>query len=92
MTNRWWLYQQERFPIFCHGLLIAAVCFGALVYSLRIRGHFELPDVSALGVAFVSTFVFFLQLRIAMSSKTMMMISLTGRIVRCNAVWCVFRN
>ena len=65
MTNRWWLYQQERFPIFCHGLLIAAVCFGALVYSLRIRGHFELPDVSALGVAFVSTFVFFLQLRIA---------------------------
>ncbi|MGD8492446.1 MAG: UbiA family prenyltransferase [Desulfobacterales bacterium] len=65
MANRWWLYQKERFPIFRHGLLIAAVCFGALIYSLRIRGHFEFPDVSALGTAFVTTFLFFLQLRIA---------------------------
>lgn len=65
MANRWWLYQNERFPIFRHGFLIAAVCFGALVCSLRIRGHFEFPDVSALGIAFVSTFFFFLQLRIA---------------------------
>ena len=65
MANRWWLYQHERFPIFRHGYLIAAVCFGALVYSLRTRSHFELPDGYTLMIAFVSTFVFFLQLRIA---------------------------
>lgn len=65
MANRWWTYQQERFPIFRHGFLIATVCFGALVYSLRARSNFELPDVYMLLVAFVSTFVFFLQLRIA---------------------------
>lgn len=65
MTNRWWLYQNERFPLLRHGFLIAAVCFGALVYSLRSRSHFEFPDISALLVAFVCTFVFFLQLRIA---------------------------
>jgi 4-hydroxybenzoate polyprenyltransferase len=65
MANRWWLYQQERFPIFRHGFLIATVGFGALVYSLRAQGHFEFPDVYALLVAFVSAFVFFLQLRIA---------------------------
>ena len=65
MANRWWLYQNERFPIFRHGLLIAAICFGALVYSLRTRSHFEFPDASAFAVAFVSTFIFFLQLRIA---------------------------
>ncbi len=65
MASRWWLYQHERFPIFRHGFLIAAVCFGAFVYSLRIRGHFGFPEVSALLLAFVSTFIFFLQLRIA---------------------------
>jgi 4-hydroxybenzoate polyprenyltransferase len=65
MANRWWLYQHERFPIFRHGFLIAAVCFGAVVYSLRARSNFEFPDGYALLAAFVSTFVFFLQLRIA---------------------------
>ena len=44
MANRWWTYQHERFPIFGHGFLITAVCFGAIVYSLRARSHFEFPD------------------------------------------------
>ena len=65
MANRWWLYQNERFPILRHGLSIAAVCFGAMVYSLRSRSHFAFPEVSALLVAFVGTFILFLQLRIA---------------------------
>ena len=65
MANRWWTYQHERFPIFGHGFLITAVCFGAIVYSLRARSHFEFPDGYTLLVAFVSTLVFFLQLRIA---------------------------
>jgi hypothetical protein len=65
MANRWWLYQRERFPIFQHGFLIAAVSFAALVFSLRARSNFELPDVDTLLVALVSTVIFFLQLRIA---------------------------
>ena len=65
MTSRWWVYQSERFPIFRHGFLMATVCFGALVYSLRARGNYEFPDVDTLLIAFVSTFIFFLQLRIA---------------------------
>ena len=65
MENRWWIYQNERFPIFRHGFLMAAVCFGALIYSLRARSNFEFPDVYTLLIAFVSIFIFFLQLRIA---------------------------
>ncbi len=65
MENRWWIYQSERFPIFRHGFLMAAVCFGALIYSLRARSNFEFPDVYTLLIAFVSIFIFFLQLRIA---------------------------
>jgi hypothetical protein len=65
VSNRWWVYQRERFPIFRHGLLIAAVCFGALVFSLP---NGERPGPAALGrfaVAFATVFLFFLQLRIA---------------------------
>jgi len=65
VTNRWWVYQRERFPIFRHGLLIAAVCFGALVFSLP---NGERPGPAALArfaVAFATVFLFFLQLRVA---------------------------
>ena len=65
ISNRWWVYQRERFPIFKHGLLIGGVCFGALVFSLP---NVEMPGPSVLArfaVAFVTVFLFFLQLRIA---------------------------
>ena len=65
VSNRWWVYQRERFPIFKHGLLIAAVCFGALVFSLP---NGERPGPAALArfaVAFATVFLFFLQLRVA---------------------------
>ena len=64
-TNRWWVYQRERFPIFKHGLLIAAVCFGVLAFSMP-AGEVPGPSILIRYVsAFATVFLFFLQLRIA---------------------------
>jgi len=30
MPNRWWIYQEERFPIFGHGPLILAFSLSAM--------------------------------------------------------------
>ncbi len=64
-SNRWWVYQRERFPIFKHGLLIAAVCFGTLAFSMP-TGEWPGPAVAVLyACAFATAFLFFVQLRIA---------------------------
>jgi len=65
MRNRWWTYQRERFPVLGHGLLIAAFSFSAVAFSSMLRGQFYVPPWQALVVAFISCFLFFLQLRIA---------------------------
>lgn len=62
-TNRWWIYQQERFPILTNGLLIAAFSFSTVSYSALLRGF--LPSIGSVLVANVCTFLFFLQMRIA---------------------------
>ncbi len=68
MPNRWWVYQRERFPVFAHGVIIAAFSSSAICYSVLLRSepdHLESPQVLSLLVAFVTAFFFFLQLRIA---------------------------
>ncbi len=65
MANRWWIYQRERFPLLAHGPLIAAFSFSAVGYSALLRGRAGLPGAGTILVAFVSVFLFFLQLRIA---------------------------
>jgi 4-hydroxybenzoate polyprenyltransferase len=65
MANRWWIYQRERFPVAAHGPLIAAFSFSAISYSALVRHADGVPRVRPLVVAFVSAFLFFLQLRIA---------------------------
>ena len=65
MTNRWWIYQSERFPLATHGLLIAVFSFCALTFSSLLRGQAVLPQVAGFLVAFLSALLFFLQLRIA---------------------------
>src|SRR5271154_472032 len=65
MVNRWWIYQRERFPIFAHSPLIAAFSLSAVSYSALIRGMHQLPGWRSCLVAFASSFLFFLQLRIA---------------------------
>ncbi|NBC11209.1 MAG: hypothetical protein GVY24_05655 [Planctomycetes bacterium] len=65
MHNKWWTYQRERFPVLAHGLLIGAFSFSAVAFSSMLRGQFSVPRWQAILVAFVSCFLFFLQLRIA---------------------------
>src|SRR3954471_1380094 len=64
-ANRWWIYQRERFPVFAHGPLILAFSFCAVSYSAMLRGPRATPTVASAPVAFVTAFLFFLQLRIA---------------------------
>lgn len=61
----WWIYQRERFPIFTHGPLIAAFSCCMVSYSSLMRGYVRIPDARALLVAFITAFIFFLQMRIA---------------------------
>ena len=63
--NRWWVYQRERFPVFAHGLLIAAFSLSAVSFSMLLRNEIALPAIKVGSVAFVTCFIFFLLLRIA---------------------------
>jgi 4-hydroxybenzoate polyprenyltransferase len=65
MANRWWTYQRERFPVMAHGPLIAAFSLSAVSYSALVRGSPRPPHWQSCLAAFLSSFLFFLQLRIA---------------------------
>jgi 4-hydroxybenzoate polyprenyltransferase len=65
VTNRWWIYQRERFPVFTHGPLVAAFSLSAVCCSSLLRGDDRLPSALSLFVAFGTALLFFLQLRIA---------------------------
>lgn len=67
--NRWWTYQAERFPLAAHGPLIASFSFCAVAYSANLRQPGTWPALPAFAVAFVSSLLFFLQLRIADEHK-----------------------
>jgi 4-hydroxybenzoate polyprenyltransferase len=64
---RLWEYQGERFPIFKHGVLIAA--FGASAVCLSALLREVLPDWRAVVVAVVVLFGLFFQLRVADEHK-----------------------
>lgn len=63
--SRWITYQRERFPLAAHGPLVAAFSASAVCYSSLVRGGASLPRPASLLVAFVTSLLFFLQLRIA---------------------------
>lgn len=63
--NRWIVYQRERFPLAAHAPLVAAFSASAVCFSSLVRGHVAVPSPGALAVAFVTSLLFFLQLRIA---------------------------
>ena len=65
MSNRWWIYQRERFPLVRHGVLVLAFSLSALTFSRLLRGEESFPPWSGALVAFVTALTFFLQLRIA---------------------------
>jgi len=63
--NRWWIYQRERFPILLHGLLIFVFSFAAVGYGHVVAGHQDSPDVIAVLISFIGSFITFALLRIA---------------------------
>jgi 4-hydroxybenzoate polyprenyltransferase len=65
MLERWWVYQRERFPVVGHGLLILAFSLSAVCFSCLLRPESGWPTLAGAVVAFVTSFLFFLQLRIA---------------------------
>ncbi len=65
VAHKWWRYQRERFPVFAHSPLLLAFSFSALSYSSLLRGAIEWPETKAIVVAFITSLLFFLQLRIA---------------------------
>src|SRR4051794_28758158 len=65
LGQRLWIYQQERFPLLGHGLLIGAFSFSAVSFSCVLRGQAAFPSLGSILVAFGSCFFFFLQLRVA---------------------------
>jgi 4-hydroxybenzoate polyprenyltransferase len=64
-ANRWCVYQRERFPVFAHGLLIAAFSSSAVSFSCLLRGGNAVPSSASMFTAFASAFILFFQLRIA---------------------------
>jgi 4-hydroxybenzoate polyprenyltransferase len=60
---RWWTYQKERFPILQHGLLVMAFSSSAVSFSSLLSEI--VPSWQTFIVAFITVFLFFLQLRIA---------------------------
>ncbi len=67
IAARLWEYQAERFPIFKHGVLIAA--FGASAVCLSALLREGAPDPLAILVAVLVLFGFFFQLRVADEHK-----------------------
>ena len=64
MTNRWWIYQTERFPLLAHGPLVIVSCLAVMLFSaLQQDGAF--PDIARIAGAVISTLILFFQLRVA---------------------------
>lgn len=59
------VYQRERFPLVSHAPLVAAFSGSAVCLSSLLRGRIAIPPWPSLIVAFVTSLLFFLQLRIA---------------------------
>jgi 4-hydroxybenzoate polyprenyltransferase len=63
--TRWIVYQRERFPLAAHAPLVAAFSASAVCFSSLLRGRIALPSCRVVLVAFLTSLMFFLQLRIA---------------------------
>lgn len=64
-ANRWWVYQKERFPLAAYAPLIAAFAYAAVGYSALARGSASAPGWRQTLVAFATSLLFFLQLRLS---------------------------
>jgi hypothetical protein len=64
-ANRWIVYQHERFPLAGHAPLVAAFSGSAVSFSALLRDPSSVPGWRPAIVAFATSLLFFLQLRIA---------------------------
>lgn len=64
LLARWRRYFAERFPPLQHGLLIAVFCFGVQAYTGQLAAPGQGLAGISLAVAFVTSFLLILQLRI----------------------------
>lgn len=62
--SKWNIYQKERFPLLKHAILILAFSSSAVSFSSLTSGRMH-PNIYSYIVAFITCFLFFLQLRIA---------------------------
>lgn len=65
MSNRWWVYQRERFPLVAHGSLVVVFCVSTLLYSAFQAERTVLPMLSQFLGAIGSAVILFFQLRVA---------------------------
>jgi hypothetical protein len=65
MKNRWWIYQQERFPVLAHGPLVIVFCVSVMLFSALQQDEAVLPAFSQIAGAVISTLILFFQLRVA---------------------------
>jgi len=65
LAVRLWTYQRERFPLPAHGAVIAALSVSAPGVSSLLTERTGQAGWAGMAAAFVTLFVFFLQLRIA---------------------------
>ena len=71
MTNRWWVYQHERFPIVRNSILIGILSLSAVSHSVLLRSRqaesIVAPPLTFLGtvlIAFIVVMLFFAQLQV----------------------------
>lgn len=69
LAQRLWVYQAERFPVFKHGMVIAAFALAGAALPTLLSGSPAPLDPSVASVAIAVSFLFFLQLRIADEHK-----------------------
>jgi 4-hydroxybenzoate polyprenyltransferase len=65
MTNRWWTYQKERFPILAHGPLVFVFCVSVISFSALQQDPQGFLEIGRFAGAAISTLILFFQLRVA---------------------------
>lgn len=65
MTNRWWLYQKERFPLKAYVPLVGTFCLSVLTFSSLQQDPPSWPALTTTIGAIISALLLFFQLRVA---------------------------
>jgi hypothetical protein len=71
MISRWWVYQQEQFPVFRNGLLVGILSLASVSHAVLLRSRgleglaiTPLTFTGTVLIATISLFLFFLQIQV----------------------------